>query len=205
MICPFLNNCQLQADFCPPSPLSDLICAYYCDSATSTSTQELHWKMPSSSFWNTDVSLPLALCLLPGCIRPATKFWFRHSLFSFENTRNYIWPICKEMNCSYRGCQEQKILLKKLLFYSISVLLWQLVEGSEILKVHFTVVLSTKINKNSPRPRLEFLHGITQLSEYSKFKPDFFSLVWATSSLYHLFSPRSWKLWRKMDGYKRSD
>lgn len=174
MICLSLNNCPLQADFCPLSPLSDLICAYCCDSATSTSTQDLHWKMPSSSFWNTDVSLPLALYLLPGCIRPAKKFWFRHSLFSFENTRNYTWPIWKEMSCSYRGCQEQKFLLKKLPFYSISALLWQLVGGSEILKVHFTVVLSMEINKNSPRPRLEFLHGIPQLSDYSKFQPDFF-------------------------------
>lgn len=169
MICPFLNNCPLQADFCPPSPLSDLIYAYYCDSATSTSTQGLHWKMPSLSFWNTDVSLHLALYLPPGCIRPATKFWFRQSLFPFENTSNYIWPLCKKMSCSYRGCQEQIFLLKKLPFYFISVMLWWPVEGSEILKVHFTVVLNLEINKNSPRPWLDFLHGITQLSDYSKF------------------------------------
>lgn len=104
-ICPFLNNCLLQAHFCPPSPLSDLICANYCYSATSTCTQELHWKMLSSSFWNT-VSLPLALCLPPGCIRPATKFWFRNPLFPFETTRNYIWLICKKTSCSYGGCQE---------------------------------------------------------------------------------------------------
>lgn len=32
--CPFLNSCLLQAGFCPPSPLSDLICALYCVSAT---------------------------------------------------------------------------------------------------------------------------------------------------------------------------
>lgn len=90
---------------------------------TSPSTQELHWKMQYSSFWNTDGSLPLALLLCPRCIRPATKFTLIHPLFPHENIRNYIWLICKKKVSSYRGCQEHKLLQKMLPFSSSSALL----------------------------------------------------------------------------------
>lgn len=68
-------------------------------------------------------ALPLALLLPPGCIRLSTKFRFNHPLFTHENTRNHIWLICKKKNCSYRECQEHKLLQRKLPFISSSVLL----------------------------------------------------------------------------------
>lgn len=135
---------------------------------TSPSTQELHWKMQSSTFWNTDGSLPLALLLPPGCIRLSTKFRFNHPLFTHENTRNHIWLICKKKICSYRECQEHKLLQRKLPFISSSVLLMAPAWRKWHPQGPFHCCL--KINKYSPSPWLKSLHGITYLDDYNKFQ-----------------------------------
>lgn len=118
--CTFLNSCLLQTVSCPPSPLSDLICAKCYDSAT------LHQALRNETGkCNPHLSEILTVSYLwhfSFLGRPATKFRFNHPLCPHENIQNSIWLTCKKNICSYTRCQEHKLLWKLLLFGFRSIL-----------------------------------------------------------------------------------